>query len=149
MSCKRQDLLNLCEHLSSPPVFGAVRVAHRFSIFFFLVLSLRSEFRVVMSVAISKSKIMFGSSLPAVGFRRAHVSFTLFVFAWEYWCPTHIVFFCDMFVFTLSTICCQFLCIVHFWLPHRYPLTLIRQMLIKEISDFSKSRVVPRILLLI
>jgi len=34
---------------------------------------------------------MFGSSLPPVVCRRAHVLFTLFVFACVYWCPTHIV----------------------------------------------------------
>jgi hypothetical protein len=62
--------------------------------------SLRSEFRVVMSVTMSVSKrcsvrlylhvfvgglmsylLMFGSSLPPRVCRRAHVLFTLFVFA--------------------------------------------------------------------
>jgi len=41
---------------------------------------------------------MFGSSLPSVVCRRAHVLFTLFVFVCVYWCPTHIVF-CVCFVF--------------------------------------------------
>jgi hypothetical protein len=35
------------------------------------------------------NKNMFGSSLPPV----VHVLFTLFVFVYAYWCPTHIVFF--------------------------------------------------------
>ena len=35
---------------------------------------------------------MFGSSLPAVVCRSAHVLFTLFVFAFVKRCPTHIVF---------------------------------------------------------
>ena len=42
--------------------------------------SVRSEFRVVMSVTISALKTMFGSSLPPVVCRRAHVLFTLIVF---------------------------------------------------------------------
>ena len=36
----------------------------------------------MMSVAISASKTMFGSSLPPVVCRRARVLFTLFVFVW-------------------------------------------------------------------
>jgi hypothetical protein len=43
-------------------------------------------------------KKMFGSSLPPVACRRAHVLFTLFVFVCIYWCPTHIVL-CFCFVF--------------------------------------------------
>jgi len=62
--------------------FVWVRVAHNFS---FFVLSfgvhLRSEFRVVMSVPNFNIKTMFGSSLLPVVCRRAHVLFTLFVFA--------------------------------------------------------------------
>jgi hypothetical protein len=37
------------------------------------------------------------------------------------WCLTH--FF--VFVFVLCTLCCQFLWIIHFWLPLRYSLTSI------------------------
>jgi hypothetical protein len=33
---------------------------------------------------------MFGSSLPPVACRRAHVLHTFFVFAYMWWCPTHI-----------------------------------------------------------
>ena len=43
-------------------------------------------------------KTMFGSSLPPVVCRRAHVLFTLYVFACAQWCPTHIVL-CFCFVF--------------------------------------------------
>ena len=42
---------------------------------------------------------MFGSSLPPVVCRRAHVLHTFFVFAYMWWCPTHIalcVFFLSM-----------------------------------------------------
>ena len=64
-------------------------------------------------------KTMFGSSLPPVVCRRDHVLFTLFVFVCVQCCLTHIVFF-----FVLCTLCCQFLWVVHFWLPLRYSLML-------------------------
>jgi hypothetical protein len=61
--------------------------------------SIRSEFRVVKSVVISAYNTMFGSSLPPVVCRRAHVLFTLFVLAVVYWCPAHIVlYFCFVFL---------------------------------------------------
>ena len=41
---------------------------------------------------------LFGLSLPLVVCRRAHVLFTLFVFASAQWCPNHIVL-CFCFVF--------------------------------------------------
>jgi hypothetical protein len=41
---------------------------------------------------------MFGSSLPPIVCRRAHVLSTLFVLACIYWCPTHIVL-CLRFVY--------------------------------------------------
>jgi hypothetical protein len=50
---QRQELLTLREHMSLPPVFGEVRVAH---ILVFCVVQsrvLRSEFNVVISVTIS------------------------------------------------------------------------------------------------
>jgi hypothetical protein len=43
---------------------------------------------------------MFGSSLPPVVCRKAHVLITLFVFVCAQWCPTHIVF-CFWSVFLL------------------------------------------------
>ena len=49
MSYKKQELLTLHEHLSSPLFFGGVRVAHLLSMFVYL----RSVFRAVMSVTIS------------------------------------------------------------------------------------------------
>ena len=56
-------------------IIGGVRVAHLFYIFVLsYYASLRSEFRVVMSVTI------FGSSLSPVVCRRAQVLFMLFVF---------------------------------------------------------------------
>ena len=62
-------------------------------IFFVLlyIVYLLSEFRI---------KMMFGSSLPPVVYRRAHVLITLFVFACVLWCPTHIVVcFCFVFLY--------------------------------------------------
>ena len=53
--------------------------------------SLRSEFRVVMSVTISIKKTMFGLSFPPVVCWSVHVLFTLFVFVCVWRCPTHIV----------------------------------------------------------
>jgi len=42
---------------------------------------------------------MFGSSYPPVVCRRVHVLFTLFVFVYVKWCPTHIVLcFCFHFL---------------------------------------------------
>jgi hypothetical protein len=53
VSYKKQELLALCEHLTSPPVFGGVRVALHFSFLLSYYMSLRSEFRVVLSATIS------------------------------------------------------------------------------------------------
>ena len=72
-------------------------------------------------------KTLFGSSLPPVVCRRAHVLFTLFLFVCVKWCPTHImlVLFLFFFVYVLCTLCCQLLWIVYFWLSLRYSLTFI------------------------
>ena len=44
-------------------------------------------------------KMMFGSSLPPVVCRKAHVLFTLFVSVCAQWCPTHIaLYFCFVFL---------------------------------------------------
>jgi len=58
---------------------------------------------------------MFGSSWPPVVYMRAHVLFTLFVFVYVLWCPTHMLL---CFLFYLSSSCvlctqfCQFLWII-------------------------------------
>ena len=50
MSYKKQELLTLLEHLSSPPAVGTIRVDHLFLIVVLsYYMSLRSEFRVVLS----------------------------------------------------------------------------------------------------
>ena len=112
-------------------IVGWIRVAHLFLCFVLsYYVSLRSEFRVVMFVTISALKrSIFSSYSPPVVCRRAHVVFTLFVFVCVYWSPTHID--CVVFLLCFSspcvlcTLCCQFLWIVHFWLPLRYSLTFI------------------------
>ena len=61
---------------------------------------------------------MFGLSLSSVVYRRAHVLFTLFVFACVYWCPTHKVL----------CFCFNILCLVYHMLPvsldYRYVIAL-------------------------
>ena len=72
-------------------------------------------------------KLLFGSSLPPIVCRRAHVLFTLFVFVFAQRCPTHIVLWFFFFgFFVLCALCCQFLWIVHFLLPLRYSLTFYK-----------------------
>jgi len=66
-------------------------------------------------------KTMFGSPLPPVVCRRAHVSFVLFALVCVEWCPAHIVF-----CFSSSCVhCVAGFWIVQFWLPLRYSLTFI------------------------
>jgi len=79
VSYKKKELLTLPEHLSSPLVFCFLLLIFLvfcvvlLSLFAFIVLScdVRYDFCI---------ERMFGSSLPPVVFRRAHVLFTLFVF---------------------------------------------------------------------
>jgi hypothetical protein len=83
VSYKMHELLTLREHLSSSPVLYRVRVAHLFSFICVVLLcvltflvprcDVRYDFRI---------KTMFGSSLPPVVCRRAHVLITLFVFVY-------------------------------------------------------------------
>ena len=63
-------------------------------------------------------------------FKRARVLFTLFVFVYVQWCPTHIVLCFCCFSLFLCTISCQFLWIVNFWFPIRYFLTFVLQRLL-------------------
>jgi hypothetical protein len=80
VSYKKQDLFTLCEHLSSSSVFWWGRYCSYFYlsvlpyyVFIYLVpcCDVRYDFQM---------KTMFGSSLPLVVCRRAHVLFMLFVF---------------------------------------------------------------------
>ena len=76
-----------------------------FSLCFYL-----SMFRKFLYLNILFLKViwMFGLSLPPEFCRRAHVFFTLFVFVYLKWCPTHVVFlfclslFCEPYVASFS-----------------------------------------------
>ena len=70
-------------------------------------------------------KTMFGSSLPPVVCKMAHILFTIFVFACAYVVSnTYCVVL--LFFFILCTLCCQFLWMVHFSLTRRCSLTFIQ-----------------------
>ena len=75
VSYKKQEMPLLRGQMSSPWFIVLV-----FFVMSYYV-SIRSEFRGVMSVMISPYKTMFVSYLPPVVCWRAHVLFTLFVFA--------------------------------------------------------------------
>jgi len=64
-------------------------------------------------------KTMFGLSFPPAVCRRAYVLFTFSVVQHILRC----VF--GLFVFVMCALCCQFLWIVHFWLPLQYSLSFI------------------------
>ena len=69
----KQALLTLCEHLSSPLIFDQVRLAHLFRIFCVFLLCIFTFWAPCCDIR---------SSLPLVVCRRAHIFFTLFVFAY-------------------------------------------------------------------
>ena len=62
--------------------FGGVRVAHMLCVFTFGVPCCDGSYDFCI-------KTMFGSSLSPVVYRCAHALFTLFVFVFVQWCPTH------------------------------------------------------------
>ena len=70
----------------NPRVFGGVRIAHLFSFLCCPIMCLYVLSFVLWYSYIFCIKTMFGSSLPPVVCRRAHVLFTLFVFICVYWC---------------------------------------------------------------
>ena len=97
--------------------FCGDRVAHYFYVSFCLFVpccDVRYDLRI---------KTSFGTSLPPVVCRGVHVFFTLFVFAYVKWCPTHIVLcFCFVFlrlVYPMLPVSLDYL----FWLPLRCSLT--------------------------
>jgi len=127
VSYKKQELLTFREHMGSAPVFGGVRVAHRFSFLCWHSMCLYILSSVLRCPLRFPHKTVFGLSIPPVVCRRARVLFMLFAFACVSYCPTHIVlhFFYSFFVVVLCTQCCQFLWLVHSWLPLRFSLTFI------------------------
>ena len=88
MSYKKQELLTIREHLSSPLVLVGVRVPHfvQFIVLFYYV-SLRSEFRFVMSLTISACSIRLYLHLFVGGFMSYLRNLCLL---WVDWCRTHI-----------------------------------------------------------
>ena len=120
---KKQKLPTLREHLSLPPVcflvvfFGGVRVAHLL-VFFVLsyYVSLRSEFRVVMSVMISgwkRCSVCIYLQLIVGGL----IFYLRYLYLFGYGGLQHMlccVF--ALFFFVLCTLCYQFLWIVFFFI---------------------------------
>ena len=115
-------LLKTWRRRSSNPA-DTIFALGRFELYYYV--SLRSEFRVVMSVTISAWKRR-SVRLYLQFFLGGLVSlFTLFEFVCVEWCPTHIMM-CFCFVFLrLCALWWQFPWIDHFWLPLRYSLTFI------------------------
>jgi hypothetical protein len=107
-------LLKTWRRRSSNPA-DTIFALGRFVLYYYV--SLRSEFRVVMSVTISAWKRR-SVRLYLQFFLGGLVSlFTLFEFVCVEWCPTHIMM-CFCFVFLrLCALWWQFPWIVHFWLP--------------------------------
>ena len=124
------------------PVFCWVRVAHLFFVvvvvfvlfcFFFCFFALsyyvssRSEFRVVMSYAISVKEKLCSVCLYLQLFVGGRMSYLRYLCLLCTCCPTHIMLlFFVWFFFVLCTLCWQFLWIGLFWLPLRYSLTFIQ-----------------------
>ena len=121
---KKQELLTLHEHLSSLPVFCWGPRCISFLCCSIMHLSVLSS--VLWCPLRFTNKTMFGSSLPPVVCRRAHVSFMLFVFVFVY-SDVQSILRCVCFSSSciLRTQCYQFLWIVHSWLSIRYFLTFI------------------------
>ena len=95
VSYKKPELLTLREHLTSPPVIGGFRVAHRFS--FFLCCPVTSLY------VLSSVWFVFVQWCP-------QILCCVFVFVFFVLC---------------ALVCYQFLWIVLFWLPLWYYLTFI------------------------
>jgi hypothetical protein len=109
VSYKKQELLTIREHLSSPLVFGGVRVAHLFSLLCCSIMCLYVLSSVLWCPLRFPPKTIFCSFLPPVVCRMRNVLSTLVVFVCVQWCPTHIVLcFCFVFlrlvaIFSLSS----------------------------------------------
>ena len=113
VSYKNQELFTLREHMSSPPDL----YVHLFT--FCVVLIGVSTFWIpccdaVMSVTISVWKRCLVRLFLQL-FVEGHVLFRLFMFVCVQW----------LFFLVLCSLRCQFLWIVHYWLPLRYYLPLV------------------------
>ena len=115
VSYKKQQLLTLRDHLSSPPFFGVYFGGVLIFLVFCVVLLCVFTFRgpccdIRYDFRIKRCSVRL---LPLVVCSRAHVLFTLFVFVTHSGIQ-HIL--CCVFVlifFVLYTLCCQFFLIVH------------------------------------
>ena len=106
--------VSIQDYLSPTPefttVFCGVRVAH-FYIFCVVLLCVFAVWVPYCDVCCGWSDKMFGSSLPRVVCRRAHVLFCLREVVSNTYC---VAFLFALLVFVLCTLCRQFLWIVHF-----------------------------------
>ena len=59
--------------------------------FILIIWRICTDILLIIGISMYSIKTMFGSSLPPVFCKRAHILFTLFVFACVEWCPTDIV----------------------------------------------------------
>ena len=103
------------------------QVTNKFLVFFFCcpIICLYVLSSVLWSRYDFRVKTMFGSSLPPIVLRGL-MSYLRYLRLCACGGVQHIlccVFV--LFVFVLCTLCCKFLCIVHFWIPNRYSLKLM------------------------
>ena len=114
VSYKKQELLILRQHLSSPPILvGSVLL---FFVVFVLsyYIYLRSDFLVLMSFTISALKRSLYLQLFVGGF----MSYLGYLCFFAYRVVQHILrVFLLLLFFILCTLCCHFLWIVHLYCP--------------------------------
>ena len=101
---------------------------------------IRSEFRVLMSVAISEYK-RCSVRLYLQLFVGGRMSYLRYLSLFMHNGVKHILLF-----FVLCTLCCQFICIFLFWLPLRYSLTFIYKVYSADLREDQHlfGREVPR-----
>ena len=124
LSYKRQELFILSEFTTE--FFGRACVAHFFA---FCVVILYVFTIWVPCCDISYDfciKTMLGLSKPPVVCTRTHIFFLCYLYLFVH-SGVQYILCCDfvLFFFVLCTLCCQFLWIVHFWLPLLHSLTFI------------------------
>jgi len=120
VSYKKQELLTLRDHLSSPTFFCMVHVA--LILFVAVLLCVFTFWLPCCDVCYDFRKTRFVYALPLV----VCCLFLRYLCLFAYSGIQHrlcCVF--ALFFFVLCTLCYQFLWIVHFWLPFRYSLAFI------------------------
>ena len=111
VSYKKQELPTLRKHLSSSPVFFVGSVLLIFLVFCVVLLCVFTFLFVGVLMFYLRYLCLF------VHCGVQHILCFVFV----------------LFFFVLCTLCCQFLWIVHFWLPLRYSLTFISHIAVSHI----------------